>query len=217
MSLNLKERPLDLLYLAYFAIHIPPTVLMDLQAVLPRGLFPSVLQQLPQFYLNMSGDPLIAGAMGLHGVTTQFTWFYTFLVIEELFQLPLFILGIYLLRQNSPYTPILLTVYGSHVTTTMAPVLATLLATPREIPGVVQKVNDFSSLNSSQLSKSIARASKKAFEASQLVTDEERVTALHAIRQSLEDNKTEILQANKKDMEASYFIEQYNYLPTTYI
>ncbi|CAE6474849.1 unnamed protein product [Rhizoctonia solani] len=152
MSLNLKERPLDLLYLAYFAIHIPPTVLMDLQAVLPRDLFPSVLQQLPQFYLNMSGDPLIAGAMGLHGVTTQFTWFYTFLVIEELFQLPLFILGIYLLRQNSPYTPILLTVYGSHVTTTMAPVLATLLATPRAIPGVVQKVNDFSSLNSSQLS-----------------------------------------------------------------
>ncbi|KAH7335214.1 transmembrane protein 6/97 [Rhizoctonia solani] len=152
MSSNLKERPLDLLYLVYFAIHIPPTVLMDLQAVLPRGSFPSALQQLPQFYLNMSGDPLIAGAMGLHGVTTQFTWFYTFLVIEELFQLPLFILGIYLLRKNSPYTPILLTVYGSHVTTTMAPVLATLLATPRAIPGVVDKVTDFALLNSSQLS-----------------------------------------------------------------
>ena len=56
---------------------------MDLQAILPQGSFPSALQRLPQFYLDMSGDPLIAGAMGLHGAPTQFTWFYTFLVIEE--------------------------------------------------------------------------------------------------------------------------------------
>ncbi|CAE7085372.1 unnamed protein product [Rhizoctonia solani] len=150
MSVSLKERPLDFLYLVYFAIHIPPTLLMDLQAILPRGSFPRILQQLPQFYLDMSGDPLIAGAMGLHGVPTQFTWFYTFLVIEELFQLPLFILGIYMLRKNSSYTSILLTVYGSHVTTTMAPVLATLLATPKTISNVIEKASDFSSLNSSQ-------------------------------------------------------------------
>ncbi|CAE6359350.1 unnamed protein product [Rhizoctonia solani] len=152
MSLSLNERSLDFLYLVYFVIHIPPTLLMDLQAVLPRGSFPSALQQLPQFYLNMSGDPLIAGAMGLHGASTQFTWFYTFLVIEELFQLPLFILGIYLLRKDSSYTPILLTVYGSHVTTTMAPVLATLLSTPRTVTNAIEKAAEFSSLNSSQLS-----------------------------------------------------------------
>ncbi|KAJ1306872.1 hypothetical protein OPQ81_007857 [Rhizoctonia solani] len=130
MSLSLKKRPLDFLYLVYFAIHIPPTVLMDLQVVLPQ----------------------VAGAMGLHGVPTQFTWFYTFLVLEELFQLPLFILGIYMLRKNSPYTPILLAVYGSHVTTTMAPVLATFLATPSTGSSASEKVVRFSSLNSSQLS-----------------------------------------------------------------
>ncbi|CAE6462108.1 unnamed protein product [Rhizoctonia solani] len=169
MPLSLKERPLDFLYLVYFAIHIPPTLLMDLQAILPQGSFPLALQRLPQFYLDMSGDPLIAGAMGLHGVHTQFTWFYTFLVIEEyvavithiltraliqqrLFQLPLFVLGIYMLKKNSAYTSILLTVYGSHVTTTMAPVLATLLATPKTITTVTEKVTDFSSLNSAQLS-----------------------------------------------------------------
>jgi hypothetical protein len=56
---------------------------MDLQVVLPPGTFPLALQRLPQMYLKMSGDPLIAGAMGLHGISTQFTWFRTFLVIEE--------------------------------------------------------------------------------------------------------------------------------------
>ncbi|CUA78092.1 glutamate-5-semialdehyde dehydrogenase [Rhizoctonia solani] len=53
------------------------------------------------------------------------------------------------------------------------------------------------------VAESIARASKKAFEESQLVTDEERVAALHAIRQALQDNKAAILRANKKDMDAA--------------
>ncbi|KAG8709542.1 hypothetical protein FRC09_000618 [Ceratobasidium sp. 395] len=51
--------------------------------------------------------------------------------------------------------------------------------------------------------ESIARASKKAFEASQLVGSEERVATLHAIRETLQANKGAILEANKKDMQAA--------------
>ncbi|QRV74183.1 aldehyde dehydrogenase family protein [Ceratobasidium sp. AG-Ba] len=55
----------------------------------------------------------------------------------------------------------------------------------------------------SKTAESIARASKKAFEASQLVGSEERVAALHAIREALQTNKNAILEANKQDMQAA--------------
>ncbi|CAE6415185.1 unnamed protein product [Rhizoctonia solani] len=150
MAQSLNERPFDLLYFVFFVIHIPATLLMDLQAIVPPGLLPSFFQIIPNFYLSISGDPLIAGAMGLHGVPTQFTWFRTFIVIEGLFQLPLFFLGLYALKKDSPYTPILLMIYGSHVTTTVVPVLTTTLATPIAIIGITKAV-PFASVSTVQL------------------------------------------------------------------
>ncbi|KAK7445384.1 glutamate-5-semialdehyde dehydrogenase [Stygiomarasmius scandens] len=49
----------------------------------------------------------------------------------------------------------------------------------------------------------IARAAKSAFEGSQLVPTSERVKALHEIRNALEANKTQILEANKHDLQAA--------------
>lgn len=47
----------------------------------------------------------------------------------------------------------------------------------------------------------IAKASRAAFQASQLVEVSERVNALHAIREELESQKDSILEANRLDME----------------
>lgn len=47
----------------------------------------------------------------------------------------------------------------------------------------------------------IAKAAKSAFEASQLVPADERVEALHVIRQELESRKAEILAANSEDLQ----------------
>lgn len=47
----------------------------------------------------------------------------------------------------------------------------------------------------------IAKAAKAAFEASQLVTPEQRSNALLAVRVELERMKETVLEANKKDME----------------
>ncbi len=47
----------------------------------------------------------------------------------------------------------------------------------------------------------IAKAAKSAFEASQLVPTDERVKALHVIRQELESRKAEILAANSDDLQ----------------
>lgn len=49
--------------------------------------------------------------------------------------------------------------------------------------------------------ESIARAAKLAFEASQLFPASERTDALRAITNELQVNKSQILEANKKDME----------------
>lgn len=57
-----------------------------------------------------------------------------------------------LMTLDSLYVPLLLIVYGTHVTTTMVPVLATVLATPETATGIVDKGSPFSSLNPSQFS-----------------------------------------------------------------
>lgn len=49
--------------------------------------------------------------------------------------------------------------------------------------------------------ETIAKSAKEAFEASQLISAEERVQALHEIRNELEVSKDAILQANKLDMD----------------
>lgn len=49
--------------------------------------------------------------------------------------------------------------------------------------------------------ETIAKAAKQAFEASQLISAEERVRALHEIRKELESSKAAILEANKVDLE----------------
>ncbi|EKM50187.1 uncharacterized protein PHACADRAFT_153632 [Phanerochaete carnosa HHB-10118-sp] len=55
----------------------------------------------------------------------------------------------------------------------------------------------------SESASTIARAAKTAFEASQLVPSSERVNALHEIRRELENAKAEILEANRKDLQAA--------------
>ncbi|WVQ77558.1 glutamate-5-semialdehyde dehydrogenase [Cryptococcus sp. DSM 104548] len=58
-------------------------------------------------------------------------------------------------------------------------------------------------MSSTSNAESIAIAARKAFEASQLVDHSERNVALNAIREVLEAHKDEVLDANKKDMEAA--------------
>lgn len=49
----------------------------------------------------------------------------------------------------------------------------------------------------------LAKAAKTAFETSQLLESEERIKALNFIKDGLESRKSEILEANRRDMEAS--------------
>lgn len=63
-------------------MHVPATLLVDLQALYPASIMPKMIATLPELYVNMSQDPLIGGAMGYFGSAENFVWFKSFLCLE---------------------------------------------------------------------------------------------------------------------------------------
>ena len=65
-------------------IHLPATLLLDVQALYPKGWLPGAIAALPKFYADMSGDPLIGAANGFFGdeALRAAAWFRSFLVLE---------------------------------------------------------------------------------------------------------------------------------------
>ncbi|KAH7914599.1 transmembrane protein 6/97 [Hygrophoropsis aurantiaca] len=132
MVASLTSRPLDLLYFVFFLTHIPATLLLDLQSLYPTAMIPSFIRMLPKLYTDMSSDPLVAGAMGYLGedAMLHLVWFKTFVVVEMIFQLPTFILGLWGLWTGSRSIYVLMLIYGASTATTTLPCLSVLLATP---------------------------------------------------------------------------------------
>ncbi|KAJ1933555.1 Transmembrane protein 97, partial [Linderina macrospora] len=114
---------LDTIYTAYFASHIPITLAVDIMPLLPRTLVPAPLLMLNTFLTQTLRDPF----MVIDDQRTDLAWFRSFLVCELVFQLPFFFYALQLLRDRSPSRHPWLVMYGAHVTTTMVPILASLL------------------------------------------------------------------------------------------
>lgn len=97
----LKERPLDLVYVIFFAIHIPTFFLIDSQPLYPEGWRPTA--RLIEYYLEIYNDPIVGGALGEWKVGGwTWVWIHSFFWLEALFQLPIFILGIINLKKGMP-------------------------------------------------------------------------------------------------------------------
>ncbi|KAI0333900.1 hypothetical protein GY45DRAFT_1271173 [Cubamyces sp. BRFM 1775] len=128
----LAQRPRDLVYFLFFAIHLPATFLVDLQALYPKTWVPGIIANIPKFYVEMSNDPLIGSAMGYFGQsqTEAYTWFRSFLMVEAFFQVPVFIVGLRGLWKGSSSIYVLLLIYAASTTTTTLPCLAVILSTP---------------------------------------------------------------------------------------
>ncbi|TFK51934.1 hypothetical protein OE88DRAFT_1486556 [Heliocybe sulcata] len=125
----LSARPLDQVYFLFFLMHIPATLLLDLQAIYPTSMVPKFIASLPASYVKMSGDPLIGGAMGYFGTEETYVWFKTFLFLEAIFQLPTFVLGARALYKDNRRIYPLLLVYAASTTTTTLPCLSVVLTT----------------------------------------------------------------------------------------
>ena len=110
-------------YLIYFISHIPITLLLDLQGVLPRELYPAPVSSFFDWYAAEFNDLLMR-----RGSTPL--WLQSFLVCEGLFQLPFFFVALRALQQRrcSEAVRSLFIIYGAHVATTVVPILAELLA-----------------------------------------------------------------------------------------
>jgi len=121
---------MDLIYFIFFVTHIPVTLLIDCQAIWPKQIVPKTLQALPPWYVGMSGDPILGGVMGINGNESAFAWLRSFIYLEALFQLPVFVLGARGLWRDSPGVYALLALYGASTSTTTLACLATVINTP---------------------------------------------------------------------------------------
>ncbi|KAA1469114.1 hypothetical protein DENSPDRAFT_834657 [Dentipellis sp. KUC8613] len=136
---TLTSRPLDLVYFAFFLIHIPATLLVDLQALYPENVVPSIVKVIPSWYVAMSGDPLIGGVMGFFANHAELAWFKIFLCLEAVFQLPTFVLGARGLWKDSRAIYVLLLIYGASTSTTTLACLAVLMNTPTTSPETLSR------------------------------------------------------------------------------
>uniref|UniRef100_A0A672Y993 EXPERA domain-containing protein n=1 Tax=Sphaeramia orbicularis TaxID=375764 RepID=A0A672Y993_9TELE len=92
-------------YFLYFASHIPITLCIDLQALLPAQVYPQWLKDLVQWYAGAFRDPMVVAPPA---------WFGSFIVCEALLQLPFFLLLPMLSGKVSPVqnTPMIVDLLG---------------------------------------------------------------------------------------------------------
>ncbi|KAF9006043.1 hypothetical protein BDQ17DRAFT_1239476 [Cyathus striatus] len=135
----LSARPMDLVYFSFFAMHLPATLFLDLQGFYPTWLVPGVLKSFMDWYVHFSADPLIGQFGGYFGDSNSLLWFKSFAVLEMLFQLPTFILGMRGLYKGSRTIYVLLLAYGASTATTTLPCIVQLLTTPETTSATIAK------------------------------------------------------------------------------
>lgn len=111
-------RLLDWVFVAFFATHIPATLLVDLQCLPPlQEHYPAFAKDILAFHISQFHDPLMA---------TCPVWLQSFIVCELFFQLPFFVLALYAFATRGNWIRIPAIVYGAHTATTLVPILAYL-------------------------------------------------------------------------------------------
>lgn len=115
-------------FAVYFIAHIPITLLIDAQALLPSHYFPKGVINVLEWYNRASRDPLMDS-------NASVPWFQALILCELVFQLPVFFLlaKFYLRRSVPKYNSmdVLALVYGTHVVTTMVPIFGVFVSEQR--------------------------------------------------------------------------------------
>ncbi|NXT21676.1 SGMR2 protein, partial [Syrrhaptes paradoxus] len=107
------------LFALYFLSHVPITLLIDLQALLPAGLYPQSLTDLLQWYVATFRDPVMLQPP---------EWFKAFVWCEAVLQLPFFPIASYaFLKGGCKWIRTPAIIYSTHVATTLLPILAHIL------------------------------------------------------------------------------------------
>ena len=104
--------------LVFLGTHIPATLMMDSQALLPPAVVPGFMRQLLDFHVRTNSDPLMADPPA---------WFKSFILFELMFQLPFFFIGFKAFYERRNWIRMPGVVYGAHTATTLIPILAVIL------------------------------------------------------------------------------------------
>ncbi|KAI4886514.1 hypothetical protein NFI96_024879, partial [Prochilodus magdalenae] len=118
-ALKMFLRVLEIIFFFYFATHIPITLFIDLQALLPEHVYPQALKDVLHWYAADFKDPMV--------LDPPF-WFKSFVFCEALVQLPFFPVAAYaFLKGNCRWIRTPAIVYSTHVATSLIPILAHIL------------------------------------------------------------------------------------------
>ncbi len=118
-----KERDWsDYVYLIFFVLHIPITLIIPPQFILPKEYIPKLFQQLLLDNINSTKDPILS----LYLQDPVPAWIMTIFATEIIFQLPFFVYASYCLYKNQPCKVTSL-LYCAHVLTTNAIVVSYIL------------------------------------------------------------------------------------------
>lgn len=112
-------RILEIIFFFYFASHIPITLFIDLQALLPGHVFPQPLRDLLKWYAAEFKDPMMMDPPH---------WFKSFIYCEAVLQMPFFPVAAYaFLKGGCKWIRTPAIVYSAHVATTLVPILGHIL------------------------------------------------------------------------------------------
>ncbi|KAF9454239.1 hypothetical protein P691DRAFT_656666 [Macrolepiota fuliginosa MF-IS2] len=128
----LTARPMDFIYFCFFASHLTASLVIDLQWLYPRSLVPGPMRALLEYYIKFSNDPLIGALAGMKD-SSSLTWFKTFITLEGIFQIPVFIVGLGALWHGCKKIYPLLLIYAASSATTTLPCIIYLFSLPRPI------------------------------------------------------------------------------------
>ena len=105
-------------YVVYFASHIPITLFIDAQALLPSSFFPTAARRLLRWHVQTNEDFLMKDPP---------IWFQSFIGAELILQVPFFFLALraFATKTEDRYAS-LFRVYGAHVATTLIPIIASI-------------------------------------------------------------------------------------------
>ncbi|XP_075760969.1 sigma intracellular receptor 2 [Pelodiscus sinensis] len=111
---------LEWVFALYFLTHIPITLMIDLQALVPgAGIYPQSLTELLKWYAVTFKDPMMLEPPA---------WFKSCIYCEAFLQMPFFPIAAYAFFKGGCKwirTPAI--IYSTHVATTLVPILAHIL------------------------------------------------------------------------------------------
>ncbi|ORY41849.1 hypothetical protein BCR33DRAFT_718526 [Rhizoclosmatium globosum] len=134
----LSSRPGDIAIILFFILHIPITILMATQIILPEftaAYFPSFAIQAAQDYIRDSQDFL---------VMERALWFQSTVWCEWLVQFPFYVYLIYALVVDSKHVRTAGIVYATHTCTILVPIVYEMVFAENGIQTPAQKMQTVS-------------------------------------------------------------------------